>query len=63
MLDGKLHYDWSQAMAADLRAQSAKATAEMESGLEKTIENAWDKAKKKVRSAWEAEDNKNPAIS
>lgn len=48
--------DWSQAMAADLRAQSAKATAEMEASLEKTIETAWNKAKAKVRTAWEAEE-------
>ncbi len=48
--------DWSQAMAADLRAQSAKATAEMEASLEKTIDKAWDKEKAKVRAAWEAEE-------
>ena len=42
-------------MAADLRAQSVKERAEMEADLEKTIDQAWNKAKSDVRSDWEAE--------
>ncbi len=45
--------NWSEAMAADLRAQSVKERAEMEENLEKTIEQAWIKAKSDVRSDWE----------
>lgn len=45
--------DWSEAMAADLRAQSVKERAEMEADLEKTIDQAWNKAKSDVRSDWE----------
>lgn len=55
--------DWSQAMAAELRAQSAKEVAEMEADLDKTIEKAWDKAKAEVRTTWEAQENITPVIS
>lgn len=50
--------DWSQAMAADLRAQSIKERAEMEADLEKTIDQAWNKAKSDVRSTWEEQETK-----
>jgi len=45
--------DWSQAMAAELRAESDKERADMEADLEETIAQAWDKAKSDVRTTWE----------
>ena len=45
--------DWSQDMAAELRAESDKERAEMEANLEKTIQQAWDDAKSEVRTTWE----------
>lgn len=45
--------DWSDAMAADLRAKSDKERAAMEADLEKTIDQAWNKAESKIRTTWE----------
>ena len=45
--------DWLQAMTAELRAKSDKERADMEAGLEKTITQAWEKAKSEVRTEWE----------
>ncbi len=47
--------EWSEAMAAELRAESDEKRATMEAGLEKTIAQAWDKAESKVRADWEKE--------
>ena len=55
--------DWSQAMATKLRAQSEKERADMENNLEKTIDQAWNKAKDGVRKDWENQDNEPPTIS
>ncbi|HHT80800.1 MAG TPA: hypothetical protein VJ869_03285 [Sphaerochaeta sp.] len=55
--------DWSQAMATKLRAQSEKERADMETNLEKTIDQAWNKAKDGVRKDWENQDNEPPTIS
>ena len=45
--------EWSQAMAAELRAKSDKERATLESNLDETITKAWDKAKAKIQSTWE----------
>lgn len=55
--------DWSEAMAAELRAQSVKERAEMEADLEKTIDQAWNKAKSDVRSIWEEKETKTSVTS
>ena len=50
-------------MATKLRAQSEKERADMETNLEKTIDQAWNKAKDGVRKDWENQDNEPPTIS
>lgn len=47
--------EWSETMAAELRAESDEKRFEMEAGLEKTIDQAWDKAESKIRADWEKE--------
>ncbi len=47
--------EWFKEMATEIRAKSEKERIEMEAGLEKTITQAWDKAKSKVRLDWEKE--------
>ena len=51
----RIKKEWSEAMAAELRAESDKKRADMEAGLEKTIAQAWDKAESNVRADWEKE--------
>ena len=48
--------DWEQAMAEELRAESVKERAAMEADLEKTIDQAWNKAKSDVRTTWEEQE-------
>ena len=45
--------DWSDAMTAELRAESDKERADMETNLEKTLDQAWKKAESKIRTTWE----------
>lgn len=55
--------EWSQDKAAELRAESVKERADMEADLEKTIDQAWNKAKSEVRTTWEEQENTTPATS
>lgn len=55
--------DWSKAMTELLRANSAKEQAKMEEGLEKTVNQAWDKEKSKIQATWEKEEMEAITIS
>ena len=47
--------EWTQAMAAELRAEFEEDRAKFESDLEATINTAWEKARSDVRATWSEE--------
>ena len=47
--------EWTEAMAAELRAEFDEDRAKFESELEATINNAWEKARSDVRADWSDE--------
>lgn len=55
--------EWSQDKAAQLRAELVKERADMEANLEKTLDQAWNKAKSEVRTAWEEQEVKTSIVS
>lgn len=44
---------WANARAAEIRAESDKARAELEAGLAEKISQEWEKAKDQIRADWE----------
>jgi predicted Zn-dependent protease len=44
---------WANARAAEIRAESDKARAELEAGISEKINQEWEKAKDQVRADWE----------
>lgn len=47
--------EWTEAMAAELRAEFEEDRARFEGELEATINKAWEKARSDVRAAWSDE--------
>ena len=47
--------EWTEAMAAELRAEFEEDRAKFESDLEATINTAWEKARSDVRATWSEE--------
>lgn len=51
----RIRSEWTAAFAADLRAASDAARAELEANMEETVSEAWEEAKEDVRAEWQAE--------
>lgn len=47
--------EWTQAMAAELRAEFEQDRAKFENDLEVTIDKAWEQARSEVRAEWTEE--------
>jgi hypothetical protein len=50
---GKVREAWVKAAATELRAQSEKDRAELETNMNATLDKEWEKIKDQIRSEWE----------